>query len=159
MADIPADGAKAPNKMSIKYILTSVALMLMLACAGFYATFSGVIPGISSKGESVPRPDALPAIGFVELDPILISLGPESRSRHFRFSGTLEVPAEYQAEVEMLKPRIVDVLNSYLRAVEVTQIEERGALIVMRAQMLRRIQMVAGDGRVLNLLVIEFLLS
>ena len=54
----------------------------------------------------------------------------------------------------MLMPRIQDVLNSYLRAVEVRQLEDPSALLRLRAQMLRRVQIVTGEGRVRDLLIL-----
>jgi flagellar protein FliL len=56
-------------------------------------------------------------------------------------------------------PRIVDVLNGYLRAVEVREFEDPAALVRLRAQMLRRVQIVTGEGRVRDLLVTEFVLN
>ena len=58
-----------------------------------------------------------------------------------------------------VEPRVMDVLNSYLRAVEVSDLEDPSALISLRAQMLRRIQLVTGEGRVRDLLIMEFVLS
>ena len=56
-------------------------------------------------------------------------------------------------------PRVLDVLNSYLRAVEVSDLEDPSALVRLRAQMLRRVQIVTGEGRVRDLLVTEFVLN
>lgn len=56
-------------------------------------------------------------------------------------------------------PRIADVLNTYLRAVEVRDLEAPAATVWLRAQMLRRIQVVAGEGRVRDLLITEFVLN
>jgi flagellar FliL protein len=56
-------------------------------------------------------------------------------------------------------PRIVDVLNTYLRALSLADMEERAALLRLRAQMLRRVQIVAGAGRINDLLVMEFVLN
>jgi flagellar FliL protein len=63
------------------------------------------------------------------------------------------------AEVTLLLPRILDVLNSYLRAIDVAEIEDSAALVRIRAQLLRRIQIVTGEGRVRDLLVTEFVLN
>ena len=49
-------------------------------------------------------------------------------------------------------PRILDVLNSYLRAVELADLEDPSAMVRLRAQMLRRVQIVTGEGRVRDLL-------
>ncbi len=51
------------------------------------------------------------------------------------------------------------MLNSYLRAVEVRQLEDPSALLRLRAQMLRRVQIVTGEGRVRDLLISEFVLN
>ena len=89
---------------------------------------------------------------------MIISLG-TSGARHLRFSAQLEVPSAYQAEVEHLKPRVMDVLNGYLRAVDLRDLEDPSALMRLRAQMLRRIQVVTGEGRINDLLIIEFVLN
>ena len=44
-------------------------------------------------------------------------------------------------------PRVVDVLNTFLRAVEPRDLEQPSALAPLRAQMLRRIQVVTGEGQ------------
>ena len=62
-------------------------------------------------------------------------------------------------EVTLLIPRILDVLNGYLRAVEVSELGDPNALVRLRSQMLRRIQIVTGEGRVRDLLVTEFVLN
>ena len=64
-----------------------------------------------------------------------------------------------EADVTKLTPRVMDVLNSYLRAVAVSDLEDPSALVSLRAQMLRRIQLVTGEGRVRDLLIMEFVLS
>ena len=53
--------------------------------------------------------------------------------------------------MKLIMPRVTDVLNGYLRAVEVRDLEDPTALSRLRAQMLRRVQMVSGEGRVLDL--------
>ena len=55
----------------------------------------------------------------------MISLPPGASARHLRFTGQLEVAPEHAAEVAALMPRVLDVLNTYLRAVEVAR--PRGA--------------------------------
>jgi len=101
---------------------------------------------------------AAPA-SFVELDPLLISLGSNGNSQHLRFRASLEVVPGYETEVANVTPRVIDVLNAYLRAVELSMLENPKALIKLRSQMLRRIQLVTGDGRVRDLLILEFVLS
>ena len=51
------------------------------------------------------------------------------------------------------------MLNGYLRAVDVEDIEDPSSLVRLRAQMLRRIQIVVGQDAVSDLLIIEFVLN
>jgi len=54
---------------------------------------------------------------------------------------------------------ILDVLNTYLRAVELRDVENPAAMTRLRAQMLRRVNIVTGEGRVNDLLITEFVLK
>jgi flagellar protein FliL len=149
----------ASKKKSKLPMIVGLVLALALGGGGFYAAFSGMILG--SGDEHAPDEDiaALPDIAFVPIDPVVISLGAASQSRHLRFTAQLEVAGPHSEEVALLKPRILDVLNSYLRAVEVAELENPSALVRIRAQMLRRIQIVTGEGRVRDLLITEFVLN
>jgi flagellar FliL protein len=69
------------------------------------------------------------------------------------------VPVAQAEEVARQMPRIVDVLNTYLRALDLPDLEEPAALTRIRAQMLRRIRLVVGADRVNDLLVMEFIFN
>ena len=90
---------------------------------------------------------------------MVVSLFDKGRDRQLRFRAQIEAPGRYQNDVETLLPRIVDVLNSYLRAVELDDLKDASALVRLRAQMLRRVQIVVGDGRINDLLIMEFVLN
>ena len=61
--------------------------------------------------------------------------------------------------VTNLSPRILDVLNTYLRAVSEVELEDPASMNRIRAQMLRRVQVVAGEENVRDLLITEFVLN
>lgn len=156
MAEPEESVAAAPAKRSKLPLILGIVAAVALGGGAFYATYSGMIPMPAKSTETAaPMPD----VAFVPVDPLIISLGPQSRSSHLRFNAQLEVPRNHQQEVTQLMPRILDVLNGYLRAVEVRELEDPTALVRLRAQMLRRIQIVAGEGRVKDLLVTEFVLN
>ena len=165
MAEPEAEGEETPKKKSKLPILIGLVLMLLLGGGGFYAVYSGMIlaPAHPAGAEAAAEEEAHvaptePKIAFLPLDPMVISL-PEGKARHLRFSAQLEVPILKQKEVELLKPRVMDVLNGFLRAVEVKDLEDPAALLRLRAQMLRRVQIVVGEGMVNDLLVIEFVMN
>ena len=159
MAETVTAGEETPQKRSKLPLLIGLLMMLGLGGGAFYAVYSGLILGAPHAPEPHGEtPEALPEIAFVPLEPMVVSLS-GTAARHLRFSAQLEVPLAYKADVEHLKPRVMDVLNGYLRAVDVTELEDPSALIRLRAQMLRRVQIVVGEGRVRDLLVIEFVLN
>ena len=162
MTDASADAAEEVKKPSKMPLILGLVAALAGGGGGFYATFSGMILGSESsetmaKEEDAPGP--LPDVAFVEVDPIIVSLGAPSDGRHLQFRAQLEVPSRHAADVETLLPRVIDVLNGYLRALEPRDVESPSALTRLRAQMLRRVQIVAGADRVNDLLIMEFVVN
>ena len=159
MAD-PVDPDAAPHKKSKKPLLIGLMLAIVFGGGGFYATWSGMILGAPKDHESqADGAAALPDLAFVPIEPLVISIGPLAEKRYLRFASQLEVTAPQLADVTLLLPRIVDVLNGYLRALDPARFDDPAALVRMRAQMLRRVQIVTGDGRVRDLLITEFVLN
>lgn len=148
----------APPKKSKLPVIIGLVLALALGGGGFFVTWSGLLFG-DDEASHAPAVGALPDIAFVPVDPLVVSLGNAAQRRHLRFTAQIEVGKPYEQEVTMLLPRILDVLNGYLRAVEVTELEDPTALVRLRAQMLRRVQIVTGEGRVRDLLITEFVLN
>ncbi|WP_300033255.1 flagellar basal body-associated FliL family protein [uncultured Roseobacter sp.] len=164
MADATADDIPVKEKSSKMPLIIGLVLALAGGGGGFFAAQSGLIPGTESGGgEKNVEPEkdevAEPTVAFIPMDQLTISLPSHSTNRYLRFRGELEVSKKYTDEVEQLMPRVVDVLNTYLRAVELSDLEEAAALNKLRAQMLRRVQIVVGPGRVSDLLVMEFVLQ
>ncbi|MBV1868354.1 MAG: flagellar basal body-associated FliL family protein [Marinosulfonomonas sp.] len=163
MADTVETNDEEPKKRSKKPLLIGVLLAVILGGAGFYAVWSGLILAPSDHTEDAHDDEnpasLLPDIAFVPIPPLVINIGANGRPQHLRFQAQLEVASSAEQEVTDLLPRIVDVLNGYLRAVEMSELEQRTALVRLRAQMLRRVQVVTGGGRVRDLLIMEFVLN
>lgn len=149
---------EAPPRRSRRALLLGGLLALLLGAAGFYLTWSGLLLSSGHDTGAKAAPD-MPDIAFVPVQPLIVSIGPGGSERHLRFTAQIEVAAGHAEEVTLLMPRIMDVMNSYLRALDTAALEDPAGLVRMRAQMLRRIQMVTGDGRVRDLLITEFVLN
>ena len=160
MSEASEAAASVPRKSGLKGILFGLVGAAALGGGGFYAVQSGLIDELMK-----PKPGAdgaatvLGDIAFVPMDPIMISLPPGSSAKLLRFTGQLEVASAHSTEVTKLMPRILDVLNTYLRAVDVRDLEQPASAVRLRAQMLRRVQVVTGEGRVRDLLVTEFVMN
>jgi flagellar FliL protein len=143
-SDADQTTATTPKKGMLVPILFGVILACFAGGGGYWA---------AAYGPLSPAPE------FVPLETLIISLGPENGGRHLIFTAHLEVPRSYEDEVAHLSPRILDVLNSYLRVIDLSDLSEASTLGRLRAQMLRRVQVVAGTGRVNDLLVTEFVVN
>lgn len=159
MTDAANPETSPPPKASKLPLVIGLVLALAGGGGGFYAVSSGLFGGgTAPKAAPATVPD-MPDVAFLEVDPILVSLSPVSRHAHLRFRSQIEVASPHADEVRTLMPRIVDVMNSYLRALEPSDFEDAQILPRLRSQLLRRIQVVTGQGRVKDLLVMEFVLN
>jgi flagellar FliL protein len=157
MSDETPTSEEEPKKKGGKLGLV-LGIVLALAGGGgaFYAVNSGMILGSSddhAEEEHVEQPDE--KVAFVPIDRIIVSMGSQARYQ-LRFNAQLEVVPDKAEQVTLLMPRILDVLNGYLRAVDVEELEDPSALLNIRIQKLRRVQLVTGKGHVNDLLITEF---
>ena len=156
-----AEDPPAKRRMPMRLVM-SVLLALGGGAAGFGLVQAGLISiggSAAGPGTDDTRKTVETARAFVPLDPVMISLSADGGPRHLKFAAQLEVDAGQESAVSKLRPRIADVMNSYLRAVEVSDLTDAPALIRVRGHLLRRIQVVAGDLPVRDVLVTEFVLN
>jgi flagellar FliL protein len=156
-ASVPAEKPKS----GLKGLLAGLVGAAVLGGGAFYAVQSGLVDSlIAPKHETGKLAAAvLGDVAFVPMEPVMISLPPGASAKLLRFTGQLEVGSAHADEVTTLMPRILDVLNTYLRAVDVRDLENPASAARLRAQMLRRVQVVTGEGRVRDLLVTEFVMN
>jgi flagellar protein FliL len=160
--DTRESGKKSGDK---KPLLFGLIGAIVLGGGGFFAIYSGLLdsgsdPNADAYAESEEAVYAeLQQVTFVPIEQIIITLPKTASAQNLRFVGQLEVAPGRAEAVQLLMPRIVDVLNTYLRAVDVEDIESPSSATRLRAQMLRRVQVVAGEGLVRDLLITEFVLS
>lgn len=154
MTDATANQAQEPKGKARKGLLIGLVLAL-LGGAGAFAVTSGMVP---MGGESA-SPQLAHEYAFVPIEPMTIPLGSSAERRYLRFRAELEVDIARQSEVQSVLPRVVDVLNTYLRSLKMADIEDPSSLLILRAQMRRRIDLVVGGDAVHDLLVMEFVVN
>lgn len=173
MSDDPnvAEADEAPKKKS-KALLFALVGALLLGGGAFYGVYSGMIPlggeepvaegesGYPDEGQAEKHePAEHEPVAFVPLEEMVISLGPTAQSRHLKVRVSIEVDPESTEAVNQMTPRIMDVLNTFLRAVDERDFEVPRAMTRIRAQMLRRVQLVTPHGAVRDVLIQEFVLN
>jgi len=169
VVDTETDGKKKKKKAGMLLpLLVGLFLARLAGGGGYWTVTSGPLapevapeapPTAEDTGVAETQVMAPSDAVFVPLDPVIITLGPEVAGRHLMFTAYLEVLPTHEAEVTRLLPRVLDVLNGYLRVIELTELSDPTSLAVLRAQMLRRIQTVTGPGRVQDLLVTQFVVN
>lgn len=157
MTDASIETGEAVPKKSRLGLLVGVLLAALGGVGGYFVTSSGMLSG----GENpAPKPATYAGdVAFVSVDPMTISIGPPSDNRYLRFRAELEVKTPFKSDVEAMLPRVVDVLNTYLRSISMADVEDPSALLTLRSQMRRRIDLVVGEDKVNDLLVMEFVVN
>lgn len=162
MADATTEMTKPQGRSRLPLLLGAI-FSVGAGGAIFALIYLGILLPSESSSHGATDSHGSPVIeadiAFVPLDTLVVSLGPTSQAEHLIVTMQLEVVATYQTEVTFLKPRIADVLNGYLRALEPKTIAAPSSIVRLRGQMLRRVQLVVGDGMVRDLLITEFVLN
>lgn len=157
----PETGETRSNKKKgLVPILIGLAGAVVLGGGGFFAVYSGLILGTDPKpATQVSAQQHQPLPTYLPIEQLTVSLPTTSGSQHLRLSAEIEVAAGRLPEAEAFRPRFLSVINSYLRAIEPRDLNDPTALIRLRAQILRRLQMIAGEDVIDDFLITEFILS
>lgn len=161
MSDITQDPAQTPDhsprKLTVRGLIFGLLGGAVLGGGAFYAVYSGrvlnLLPELATSQQQVQD------FAFIAIGPILVTLPQQSGARALRFAGQIEVAKESHAEMERLHPRFVDLIHMYLHAVDIDDLRQPAALIRLRSQILRRLQLIAGEGHVRDFLITEFVLD
>lgn len=161
------DAQKPPSALKTLLFNAAGAVLLGGVAAGvaFVAPIGG--SGGGSTSSVAPPADEAPKkqtksyedIVFVNLEPMVVTLGPKATSKYLKISISIETTKDHVKTVERLAPRFRDVLNTYLRAVDEKDLVEPFAMTRLRAQMLRRIQVAASSDAVSDVLITDFVLN
>ena len=162
-------GDEPVRKGKSKLLLIACVLALVAGGGGFFVVYSGllVLPfgggggtghATAEAGEQAQAPAPFEPGAYIHLEPLILSLGPQSESEHLKITLALEVGPGREAEVEAVMPRVIDILNGFLRAVDEREFELPRSMERLRAQMLRRVMLVTPEGAVRDLLIQEFVL-
>lgn len=162
-----AEAGEAAPKKSKKPLLIGLILFVLLGGGGFYATFSGMLSVSSLLGgsgdgtgdEAAEEHIESSAFAFASIGEMVIPLGPKANSEFLILEAELEVSPEVVAGVEAQMPRIRDMFNTYLRAVEVRDLEAQDATLRLRAHLLRRVGVLIAPLEARDLLFTTFILK
>jgi len=161
MAGVQEEAVEVPRKSGFLPVFIGIFAMVLGSWGGFLAVQRGFFQSGESPLSAGQAADAepLPDVTYVPIEPMVVTLRGGQSSNHLRFSAELEVYAPYSRDVAHFLPRIQDVLNTYLRSVRVSDLEDSIALYRIRSHLLHRVNLVVGEGRVRDVLITEFVMT
>ena len=97
MSDTADSSQAAPARSRLRPVLLGALGAALLGAGGFYATFSGIV-ALPARTDGAAAASADGAdVAFIALEDVTVSLGPDARASHLRFSGHVEVAADAHA--------------------------------------------------------------
>jgi flagellar FliL protein len=138
-------------------LIMAVLAFGIAAAGGFAVSYLGVMQSLLTARTAPADQVALPV--FVPVEQMTVSLPSDSGARFVRLTAQIETTEQARANVQALLPRLLSVINTYLHAVDAASLQQPAAVVRLRAQLLRRLQMVAGDDAILDFLILEFIVG
>lgn len=163
----PVDGnpeGEETGKKSGGGFVSKLAMLIALGAASFGTVFLLPRPApIVAHTEAAEEDhhaeevelDLTEETTYLELNPMTISL--QDDMRILKIGITLETLAGHEAEIDPNDPKIRDAFMGYLRALRLDQVQDAAFMAQMRAQLLRRAQLVFGQDTVRGILITDFL--
>ncbi len=163
------EGEGKPKRNLKKLILFIAGPLLLIGIIVGALYFFGVIGGASpevkpedKKPEAIPIAEQLHDVFSYNLPSMLINLRTTGRRTSFlKVTISLEVKGneEVKKEMEQLKPRIIDQFQTYLRELEVDDLQGSAGLQRLKEELLDRVNAVTAPIKVQNVLFSEFLVQ
>lgn len=116
--------------------------------------------GAGKEGDAAAGPFRIVGdLGVYAPEPLVVSVRPQGHVRYLKLGYAVETTPESADIFIERELRIADTLNAYLRAVEVSALEDPASLSRIRAQIGRRIALVVEPAPVNAILITDFILS
>lgn len=157
----------APKGSPLKLILMIVGPLLLIGIIVGALFFLGILGG-SKEGEVKEEKheeslaEQMHDVFTYNLPSMLINLRTTGRRTSFlKVTFVLEVKGNEEAkkELELLKPRIVDQFQTYLRELEVDDLQGSAGMQRLKEELLDRVNAVTAPIKVQNVLFSEFLVQ
>jgi flagellar FliL protein len=167
-----ADGA-APKKGFLGRILGSkkmllivgggaLALLLALGGGAYFFFFSGSSkPADAQTAEAPPIPLVPPQVAFYDMPDVVVNIqSADGTPAYLKLGVSLElVSAEERSGLQVLKPRIVDQFQAYLRELRVDDLKGSAGVLRLKEELLRRVNVAAAPYPVKDVLLKEMIVQ
>lgn len=153
---VEEEGAK--KKMSGKVIVLYIALPALVVIGGLVgALFAFGILGGDDEQEMAAVEEVTEPPVFYDMPEFLVNISTDSGpTRYLKMRVSLELPnSEILGEIELLMPRIVDGFQVYLRELRPEDLDGSAAIVRMKEELLRRLNLAVEPHEVRDVLFKE----
>jgi flagellar protein FliL len=172
--EVTSEGADAaePKKGFIKQILGSRKMMLIvgggtlvlllgLGAGAYFLLFRGTKPASEQVANAAPIPLMPPQVAFFDMPDVVVNVQTaDGTPAYLKLAVSLElVSAEERAGLQVLKPRIVDQFQAYLRELRVDDLKGSAGVLRVKEELLRRVNVAAAPYPVKDVLLKEMLVQ
>ncbi|WP_162306083.1 flagellar basal body-associated FliL family protein [Oleisolibacter albus] len=136
--------------------------LLIMAGVAIGSGLAGLLVGLLTGGFHA-TPDVTPELAaanrFVVLPELTVNLRSTASAKLMKIGVTLTVPPEHHQRLAGLEPVLLDSVQEYVRTLDEHDLEGRIGLDTLRAELLRRVRLLAEptpvDGVLLRTLILQ----
>ncbi len=151
------------KKMSGKVIVLFIALPALVVIGGIVGGLFafGILGGGDQEGADMAMVEEAEPPVFYDMPEFLVNITTDSGpTRYLKMRVSLEVPStEILSEIELLMPRVVDGFQVYLRELRPEDLEGSAAIVRMKEELLRRLNLAVEPHEVRDVLFKEVIVQ
>ncbi|GAB1535704.1 flagellar basal body-associated FliL family protein [Geovibrio sp. ADMFC3] len=164
--DTQPEGGKKKSKL--KLIIIILILLIVLGGAGAGAYFMFLKPKPQAAGQpgaaeqEAPKAEAVAQIGeLYPMEPFVVNLADPGGSRYLRVTLQLELTMTkgLKDEIDKRVPQIRDAIITILSSKRFEEINSAQGKMIMKQQIMRRINSLLASGQIANVYVTEFVIQ
>src|SRR5262249_939763 len=135
--------------------------MLALAGGAYFLFFSGGTPAATRTAEVAEQPIAPPQVAFFDMPDIIVNIQTADGSpAYLKLGVALELnSASERAGLQVLKPRLVDQFQGYLRELRVDDLKGSAGVLRLKEELLRRVNLAAAPYQIRSVLLKEMIVQ
>ncbi len=152
--EVEGEGGK--KKLSGRVIVLYIALPALVVIGGLIGAFFAFSGGGDEQDMAEVEELSEPPV-FYDMPEFLVNISTDDGpTRYLKMRVSLEVPnAEILANIELLMPRIVDGFQVYLRELRPEDLDGSAAIVRMKEELLRRLNLAVEPHEVRDVLFKE----
>jgi flagellar FliL protein len=149
------------NKKLLIMVCGGALVLLLAAGGGAYFFLRGSKPTGDQVADAAPIPLVPPTVVFFDMPDVVVNIQTaDGTPAYLKLAVSLELAsAEERQGLNVLRPRIVDQFQAYLRELRVDDLKGSAGVLRLKEELLRRVNMAAAPYPVKDVLLKEMIVQ